>query len=138
MANLLPEKQAKMIRGEFRDRFVMATALVLLSTAGIAALVLFPSYQILTASESGEQSAVLKAREDKQDQQEMMRVQALSKQINTLLVATSSATQAISKAMAARPKGILITSISYSPGTSANMVISGSGSDREAINDYHD
>jgi len=138
MANLLPEQEMRAMKGEFRDRFAMAGALMLLGTALLAGLMLLPSYLVLVAVEPADQSAVQRAKDNKQSLQDITRAQNLMKEMTTILHATTSPSIAIARVVALRPKGITMTSISYSMGSPAHIDLSGIGANRDVINAYRD
>jgi hypothetical protein len=142
MANLLPEKKMRAMQATFRDRFVMVGALSLILSALFASLLLLPSYLVLAASEPADDSLLVQAREDKQGIEDLKQAQSLLRDVAAIISATSSPSTAIAQVTALRPRGILLTRISYQVPASAGqlpaMSVSGIGSNRDAIYGYRD
>ena len=139
MANLLPEKKMQVVQAEFRDRFILAGALLLLASALFAGLMLLPSYLVLTMSEPAEIPTVQGRKDDTLTFNDLSRSQSLQREVDSVLAASSSPSKAIAQLVALRPRGITINGISYAVGQQGKaMTISGAGTSRDVINEYRD
>jgi type II secretory pathway pseudopilin PulG len=121
-----------------RARFVLAASTVLLICAGIAALMLLPSYFVLTASEhrANSSAAPLSSAQRASDTAAITHVKSLLKQLSPLVAASTTPTDAIEGALSLRPTGVRIDQVTYTSGAPATLMLVGSADTNGAISKY--
>lgn len=134
MSNLLPSDLRMNAWRTTRSRMLIATASLLLVTAAIAAIALLPSLLVfaVTRSDSGVST---RSQESAQDTQSLADAQILVAQLSPIL-ATSTPARITADVIAVRPKGVSIEHVVYSGGTPARLVVSGTATNRDAVNEY--
>ncbi len=120
----------------YRVRFVIAGSLVGLSTAGLSALSLLPSYLALHAAEPVKvQSGVSRSAASSADRATIASIQTMLEALSPL-IATTTPTAAIMRALSLRPSTIAIDHITYSADNPGMVILAGSAATRGAINGY--
>ncbi len=136
MSNLLPNEAKKHVWRMYRVRFVIAGSLVALLAAGLCALSLLPSYLALHAAKTvNPPPGAPVSGASEADRAAISSIQTMIKALSPL-VATTTPTEAIVRALSLRPSGISIDHITYSAGNPATIILMGSAATREAINGY--
>lgn len=136
MSNILPREAKKAIWRMYLIRFTIAASLVGLFVAALCALSLLPSYLALHASDisvvasDASQTSVSDA-----DRTALLSIQTTLKALSPL-IATSTPSAAITRALSLRPAGITIDHITYSTGNPSMIMLVGSTATREAISGY--
>jgi hypothetical protein len=133
MSNLLPLPRAKHVWAVHRAHFVFVTALVFFALAILGALALLPSYLAVAFAAPGDPSA--SAQGEAFDASTLTRSQAIVRTL-TSSFATTSPSEAIAAALAARTAGTSITHITYTQNT-REIAIDGTGT-RASISAYRD
>ncbi|MEY4747253.1 MAG: hypothetical protein RLZZ416_302 [Candidatus Parcubacteria bacterium] len=134
MSNVLPLIEAKSTWSTYRSRLVLLGALVILVLAILALLSLLPSYLALRVDES---AAPAKSADiaTKDDQDAIAHAQALLALLSPYAT-TTDVTEAVRRAITARPKGVAIDRISYARGAESVIIVNGSAFSRENIKAY--
>lgn len=136
MANVLPIQTQRTVWGDYRSRAVLIGSLALFVTAGLTFLALLPSYVVLAGAESAPETPLPKVEGGQADVQGVLRVQSLLTTVFPIVTATTSPTTMVREVLASRPQGVRIERISYLPAGNGTIVLTGTGSTREAINAY--
>ncbi len=136
MANVLPVNTQRRVWGDYRSRAVLIGSLALFVTAALTFLALLPSYVVLAGADSAPEAALPKAEGSQTDTQGVLRAQSLLTTVFPIVTATTSPTDMVREVLASRPKGVRIERISYLPSGKGTVVLTGTGSTREAINAY--
>lgn len=135
MANVLPIQEKKRVLRALRSRFVLTTALALLVGAVIASASLVPAMlSVLIATNDLPDGAEL-SETARDDQAKHARALALVTALNPVVLATTTPSASVAAALLARPKGVSVTSVSYSKG---KILLSGASTNRQAVNDYRE
>ncbi len=120
----------------YRIRFIIAGSLVALLAAALCALSLLPSYLALHATGIvSAPSGALSGGTSDTDRATISSIQAMLKALSPL-VATTTPTDVIARALSLKPTAISIDHITYSGGNPATIILMGSAATREAINGY--
>lgn len=137
MSNLLPENSRVELRAEYRARYVFAGSLLAIGAALFMVLSMLPSYVVFSSSLPKEQNAE-NSDELKKDLADIMLAQALVQQLGSTVASTSTISSAIETALAARPQGAHVDTISYSYDREAAgvVVLGGLADNRSSINGY--
>lgn len=135
MANVLPIKEKKRVLRSLRSRFVVTAAIVLMVGALIASAALVPAIISVLSAMSGLPSDAELSETARDDQTKHARALALVTALNPVVLATTTPSASVTAALSVRPKGVSVTSVSYSKG---KILISGSSSNRQAVNDYRE
>ncbi len=131
MSNVLPNSSQKAVWHEYRARFVLVGSIV----ASLVALVaLVPSYLALRVDEG----SLVPATSTPSAAQDGIAMAHLKVLVTTLspLAASSSPVDAMTAALANKPAGIVITHLTYTAGSPASLVLSGTASDTQTLNAY--
>src|SRR5262249_47284766 len=140
MANLLPFGYQRMLRRALWARFVVAGSAVAILCALVAFLALLPSYFSVRIGLSGVPGAPLPAAvASSSDQASLHSLRTLTQLFAPLVAATTTPTDAIGVALAARPSGIALDTITYTrdaTGAAGQLVLSGSAENADAIAAY--
>lgn len=137
MSNLLSEKDQKKIARGYRARIVFVGALLMFASAIVAVLALLPSYVILFSSRPQEsvRSALV---QNKADEKDLTRAQTVVNQIFPIITASSTISDAISAALARKPKGVHIDHVTYKGGRDSGIVVTGAAESRTDVNLFRD
>ncbi len=120
----------------YRTRFFLAGALIMLAIASLSALALSPSYLVLqTADGAFVSKSAAGISGAQQDRDAIIRTQALLKTLSPL-ISTTTPTDIIAKAIAARPLGIIIEHVTYSAGHPSSLLLSGTADTTDKLNTY--
>lgn len=139
MSNLLPKERSRALSGNFRDKLILVGALGFLCAAILAILALSPSYIALQIGQNllGQStSASMPSAQDRSDRKEISRSQGVMTSVAPIVSATSSEMDLLNSALEKRPRGVAINHIILTVGKNVSIVIDGSASDREEINQY--
>lgn len=134
MANVLPGAHTTNAR-RMRARLIMVLGLTLSAAAVVAILALLPAFMSISiaraglASESGSEAPT--------EQAEAARTLALVKTLEAF-AGTTSPSAVVPEVLALRPQGVVVTSVRYSSGVPASLVISGLSAQREGVSGYRD
>ena len=134
MTNVLPIPAQKNLWGVHRARFLIILSLVLLALAAAAALALVPSYVALEANTVSPDDAVAQKSTAAESMKSMTRSQALLNALAPVVLATSSPTADVEKALALRPKGVTVGHIRYI--SSSKTIQLGGTASRDALTAY--
>lgn len=115
MANLLPASTSRRVVLDHEIRFAVVAALALLGLGFVVAIVLLPSYVVVSGGATATTTPASVAAQVQADEAALARAQALIDQF-TPATGTSGKGAAIATALVLRPKGVRIHSISYSAG----------------------
>ena len=122
----------------YHVRFVIAGSLVGLAISVLSALTLLPSYLALHSGEgfsSADTTAVSRGT-DKMDRDAIIRTQLVLAKLLPLTHATTTPTEAISRALSLRSQGITVDHITYTAGNPGTLMIVGQANLREAVSAY--
>lgn len=136
MANVLPEHVQKKVGRAYLARFVIALSLVSLAVSFIAFLSLLPvevALQMESASLTSLESSTPQSEEAATDQAALTHTQDIIRVIGPYVATSSTVLDAIRAAIADRPAGLTISSLSYAAGSKTiNLVGLGS-----AVSDFN-
>ncbi len=136
MSNILPHEAKKAVWRMYRIRFIIAGSLVGLLAAALCALSLLPSYLALHATgtiNSNSSAAAIETVDA--DRAAVSSIQTMLKALSPLL-ATTTPTTAIARALSLKPSGVTIDHITYSYGNPVTVMLMGAAATREVINGY--
>jgi len=138
MANLIPENIRGEMRGHSQARFVLSTAVLALIVALVAALLLVPSYVILSVHGSMHPGAVatLSQADRTADQAAVTHTNNAIAILLPLIHASSTAVGILQQAVSLHPAGVRIDGISYTSGTPASLMIVGSADSPSLVSAY--
>lgn len=138
MANVLPQRERIAVARRINVRFLFIGACFLAAGAVVALLALIPSLiSVRIARASAESSVPAASPEDVNDDQAAANnAQKLIAVLKPLVQATTSPSEVVGKALAQRPAGIAITTITYTGGTPGKLVLSGTSATRDAVNAF--
>ena len=136
MSNVLPEQAAKVVWRMYRARFIIAGSLVAIAAAALGILALLPSYLALHVDQTAVTVASSTPSSDQSDRDAIVRVQALLSVLLPYTSATTTSTDGLARAHAARPRGVIVNHVSYTAGKSGVLVLTGLASGREGVNAY--
>lgn len=141
MANILPPDSQQALARTYRSRFILAGALVALALALFAVLALAPSFfalwvtnAVFSASYAAPISADVTA-----DRAAVAHAQQLALALSSLAQASSTATEALSAALVARPAGVKISHITYTGAQksgASTITLTGTALSPDAVNSY--
>ena len=138
MANLIPEKIRREMRGHAQARFILSTAVVAFVVAAIASLLLLPSYVMFSVH--GPMRAgigvSLSQRDRTADQAAVTHTNAAITLLLPLINASSTSIDTIQQAVSVRPVGVRIDGILYTKGTPASLMIVGSADTPSLVSAY--
>ena len=134
MSNVLTSKAKKKLGSRVRARFIFVGAVVLLLGALVASLALAPTLISLQIARASLNTPSEEENEARDDATKAVRAQSLITAL-TPLVATSSPIEILSEALATRPSGISVTSISYQE---KKLQFSGTSARREGVSAFRD
>ena len=121
----------------YRARFLLAGSLIGLCAAILSALALLPSYLALhSGGESTVPAETIERSADQADRSAIIRTQQLVSKLAPLVSASTTPTQTISRALAARPSDIGVDHIVYTAGAPGTLIIGGTARAREAVSAY--
>ena len=134
MSNVIPKN---VLKDNWRIRcanFIIVASLVLFLVAAVAALLLAPSYFELVSADKN--AAATKA-DQSSDLITLLGAQALVSAVSPMLAtATTTPSSAIASALADKPKGIVISQITYQQGQPDVIILNGTASGRGIINTF--
>lgn len=121
----------------YRARLVIAGSLICLAASALSALTLLPSYLALHSGEgfSSIEDTVNRTT-DREDRDAIIRTQLVLTTLSSLTHATTTPTEAISRALSLRPRDIKVDHIAYTAGNPGALMIVGQAGLREAVNAY--
>jgi len=135
MSNVIPQEGREVVARMYRARYVIAGGLIMLATALLAGLSIFPSYLALNAAPTPANSSPSSAASDS-DRAAVAQTQALLGAIGPLLSATTSPTDAISLALALRGSGVTVNHVAFTAGVPDVLVLSGNAATPAEIDAY--
>ena len=125
------------VRNAHRARFVLVGSLIVIVCGAVALLALVPAYAIVrsghAAIDDPLQTVSLPPSTDRDD---VMRAQALVRELRPVASSTTSALQILGSVLSARPPGITISSMSFARGDPGTIVVSGVAPSRDEVNAY--
>lgn len=133
MSNVLPNARTTYLR-RVRARFVIVLGLTFSAAAVVAILALLPAYIATSIARAGLVSSA--GGEAPAEQAEAARTLALIQALTPFATTTSSGK--LAEALELRPPGVRVTSVRYSAGAPASLVLSGTSLRREGVNEYRD
>lgn len=134
MANLLPPLALTQARSRLWFRALGVGAVALTVAALVAGLALIPAFLAAhLADESLGDAGLSEVRPE--EQAAALRAQNYIRILGPLASATSTGSDVIGAAVAARPPGVKITSIAYHAGS---LLVSGTAQNRQAVSAYRD
>jgi hypothetical protein len=138
MANVIPKDMRQGTWAHAGARFATVGGVVLLTTALVAGLALLPSYIFLTV---GTNTPVVEnptpvKNTGLTDRIGLDRTMGILQQLSPLIVATSTPSMAIARAIELRPLGIRINHMSYTAGTPSTLLLVGSTESNTALSAY--
>ena len=138
MANVIPEKMHRDMNRYDRARFILTGAVVFLVCAGVAFLLLLPSYfaNLMDEHQAVPMSAPITAAEQAKDAAAIVHTNALLAVLAPIVKATSTPTDVITDALALRPSGVRIDQIIYNAGKTSSLMLSGAADTNSEINEY--
>ncbi len=134
MANVLPIARTTLVR-RMRARLLIVVSLTLSAAALIAILALLPAFISISIARAGLVSEA--PAEASLEQGEAARTLALIQTLNTF-VGTTSPSVKLLEALTLRPQGVSISSVRYTAGAPASLVLSGASARREGVSGYRD
>jgi Tfp pilus assembly protein PilN len=137
MANVIPPEEINVVRRKISARFILVASGAIAIGALIAILALMPAYLSVRVARASIDSAINQAAAGNlsAEQTAAVRTQGLITTLKPLASATSSPSDALLRALALKPPGVSITSITYSGGKSS-VVLSGTSARREAVDEF--
>lgn len=137
MANVIPREGLAKIQKRNTARFILIGSLMISAAASIAILAILPAYvSVQIARASVDAAAQDTAGGLGEEQQAALRTQTLITHLLPIANATSSPTGAVTSALAQKPAGISITTISFTG--SKTILLTGTSQNREAINAFRE
>ncbi len=137
MSNVLPQSEKKRILRTIRARYLIVGSLALLSGAVVASLSLLPAIISIRIAQDSLDSSAAQLRDDADgDYAIQVRTQGLLDTFTPIVSATTSPTDLLQAALAVKPPGISVTSMSFSGGAKGSIVLSGVARDRLAVNAF--
>jgi len=136
MVNILPEDIRKRARDAARARYMIAGAIVALIAAGLALLLLLPSYFVLAGIPSLGSSTSITAAQVASDTAAVIETKVLLAAVAPSVAASSTPTAAIVEALGLRPQGVTVDQISYTAGTPSSLMLVGTAATTGSIGDY--
>jgi hypothetical protein len=134
MTNVLPGAHTILAR-RTRARFIIVIGLTLSAVALVAILALLPAFISISIARAGLASDAAAAAPA--EQAEAARTLALTQTLETFVATTSPSTTFID-ALALQPQGVSVTSVRYSAGAAASLILSGTSEGREGVSAYRD
>ena len=139
MANVLPQPEKILVQSRTRSRYLFVTSIGIATSALVAILAILPAFMSVRIARASLESSVREAQGTvKEEQTAALRTQNLIASLSPLLQATSSPTDALSLALAQKPAGISITTITYTGGAKGTLVLSGTSNNRDSVNAFRD
>lgn len=134
MANVLPHARTILVR-RMRARFVIVLGFTLSAAALVAILALLPAFIVTSIARAG--LAAPASVEAPEEQAEAARALALIQTLTPFATTTTPSTTLL-EALEVRPSGVRVTSVRYSAGAPASLILSGTSARREGVNEYRD
>lgn len=134
MANVLPHARTTLMR-RMRARFIIVLGFTLSAAAVVAILALLPAFIVTSIARAGLASQA--PAEAPAEQAEAARALALIQTL-TPFATTTTPSGRLEEALELRPSGVRVTSVRYSAGVPASLVLSGTSVRREGVNEYRD
>lgn len=139
MSNVLPPTAQQAVRSAYRARFIVAGSLVAIACALLAILALLPSFLVLVISGNASSAARSSASASATaDSAAIAQAQALVAALSPIVSATTTPTDAIRAAIAARPAGVTVGHITYTSGAPGTLMLVGSGQTPSGISAYRE
>jgi hypothetical protein len=138
MANSIPDDMKRATVSRIRTRYVFVGSLAMLLSAFVAFALLVPSYLMLRADAYAGARSTISSTQAQQtlDSAAIAHTNGLLAQLAPLVVATSTPTNAIAVALAARPAGVHVDQITYTAGAIAGLMLFGSADTSSEISAY--
>jgi hypothetical protein len=138
MANVIPREGLSKIRKRNSARFILVASGMIAAAALLAILAIMPAYVSIRVARAAAEAGVHEAGEAaSEDQDEAIRTQRLILTLTPIANATTSPISALSAALAEKPAGLSITSISYASDKST-ILLAGTATRREAVSALRD
>lgn len=139
MANVIPREGLSKIQKRNTARFLLLGSGMFAAAAVIAIFAILPAYVSVRIARASVDSAVREsARAAGEEQAAAVRTQMLITNLTPIANATSSPTDVLSVALAQKPAGISITTISFVGGAKSNILLTGTAQRREAVTTFRD
>jgi hypothetical protein len=138
MANVIPEKMRRDVEHFERARFILTGSVVALVCAGVAFLLLIPSYLaiMLDTRSAAPAFTVVSPAQKASDAAAIAHTNVLLTVLAPTVAASSTPTDTIQEALSLRPSGVRIDQIIYSAGTPSTLMLTGSADTNSEINAY--
>lgn len=134
MANVLPSARTTLAL-RMRARYIIVLGLTLSASAFVAILALLPAFISISIARAG--LTAESTHEAPTEQVEAARTLALIQTLSAFAGTTSPAT-VVPSVLALRSPGISVTSIRYTSGAPASLILSGTSAAREGVSGYRD
>jgi hypothetical protein len=138
MSNVLPAEKRKAVWRLYRSHFIIVGSTIALLCALAAFVALLPSYLVLRIDETNPaalQQTGQAAAGTKEDRAAVAYAQAFIATLSPVL-STSTPTDAVQAALAARPRDVAVDHITLTSGPPGTLIISGKASRAEEISVY--
>lgn len=139
MANVIPRDGLSKIQKRNTARFLLVGSGMFATAAIVAILAILPAYVSIQIARASVDSAAQESSAGMgEEQAAAVRTQALITNLTPIANATTSPTDALSVALAQKPTGISITTISFVGGSKSNILLTGTAARREAVTTFRD
>lgn len=139
MANVIPREGLSKMQKRNTARFLLISSFMIAGAALVAILAILPAYVSVRIARASIESANQEAAGSMSaDQDTAIRTQALITNLTPIANATSSPSSALAFALAQKPAGISITTITYTGGSKPTILLTGTSQRREAMNTFRD
>jgi hypothetical protein len=138
MANLIPEKIQREMRGHSQARFILSTTILALAVAATTSLLLLPSYVMLSVHGPMRAGSVptLSAGDRAADQTAISHANAAITLLSPLINASSTSMGTIQQVVSLRPVGVHIDGITYIKGDPSSLMIVGAADSPSLVSVY--
>ncbi len=138
MANVIPEKMRHDIARFERARFILVGAAAALICAGIAFVLLIPSFLmvVIDTGQATPDSTIVSSKQQTSDAGALAHTNALLAVLAPIAQTGSTPTAIIADALALRPAGVRIDQIMYHAGSPSTLMLTGAADTSGEINVY--
>lgn len=138
MANVIPPEEIIVLRRKTNARFIYVAGIVIAVGAIVAILAIMPAYISVRVARASVDTTMGEAAAGNlsSDQATAVRTQSLIAALKPIASATSSPTDALSRALSVKPAGVSITTITYGGGAKSTVILSGTSARREGVDEF--
>ena len=138
MANVIPEEMRHNVERRERARLIITAAVVAIVCAGLAFVLLLPGYlaTLVDARHAPPAFTAVTQEQQASDAAAIAHTNALLAVVAPIAQASSTPSDVILDALAARPSGVHIDQIIYRAGDPSSIMLSGSADTNNEINAY--